>query len=311
MKESFKKLLDTLKQENMERLAERIDSFIELGDSQIETLAKRMVYLPWKYEHILYLRYGFSHSWEEIRQITALEDPEKELLFAEYVLATSLGLEGKSIAPQSMEKAVKKALQMEELQIEPIPNRNKKKILPFPSFAPLSKVACFVIVLGVMMTGILNEGSFGKRGLISWIIERKETYSDFDFSEAWEKRMRSGDYEYEILRPDQLEATYIPDGYELYKTIDNNSNFIVVYEYKNIKNQIIGIHFVRIKGTSSALDTRGADVETFEMYGEEAYRWVKKNKGYIMWIQDGVMCHVYGEASMEELMKMAESVQKK
>ncbi|WP_058487020.1 DUF4367 domain-containing protein [Defluviitalea phaphyphila] len=60
----------------------------------------------------------------------------------------------------------------------------------------------------------------------------------------------------------------------------------------------------------SYYDTENTNIEEITLKGSQAYMWQTDDVIYLIWYQDGVECHIVGNLSRDEILKIAENISK-
>ena len=86
---------------------------------------------------------------------------------------------------------------------------------------------------------------------------------------------------------------------------------MLIYKYLTDDNDELIIHFFESdrKG-KSYYDTENVQVEDFIFKESPAFTWQTEKMAYLIWYQDGIECHVYGNLSKEEIFKIADNIVK-
>ncbi len=102
---------------------------------------------------------------------------------------------------------------------------------------------------------------------------------------------------------------YVPEGYEVSKTEENDLYNMICYNNTADDSEII-IFYEYTKEETATFDTENADsVEKVTINGAEATLSVKNDMTGIFWPCDGCIYYIYGTVGTSEIIKMAESVE--
>jgi dipeptidyl aminopeptidase/acylaminoacyl peptidase len=101
---------------------------------------------------------------------------------------------------------------------------------------------------------------------------------------------------------------YVPRGFEL---VDRNEGRTkLIYNYSTKNDQKLTIIFSLSSEGKSYYDTENAEIEEFVFKGSRAYIWQTSEITYLIWYQDGIECHISGNISKDEIIKVAENILK-
>ncbi|MDO5027844.1 MAG: DUF4367 domain-containing protein [Bacillota bacterium] len=306
--------------EEVQELKEKTYIEKDLKSDQVPDLAQEIQGLDFKTRLVLMDRYIYKTGPAALKSIFDIGSPGDDLLYVKAILAKKMGLEeGYLIGDQSLEAACLIDFNREKAQIDQIlastkaekPSRKFQKKMKTLGLNPyrtmekvLKRVAVFFLVFASIFGVFMATNSQAKDKLYSWIVEDFGLYSSF----TAEKPV----IDEETLKVDDLKINYIPEGYELVKTLKGEIN--IVYQYQNIDEDedFFIVHFRKLLENSSAslFDTEDTELMEININGREVYFWQKKDISTVLWQQNSVECNVYGTISREEIIKIAENISK-
>ncbi|MDY0237039.1 MAG: DUF4367 domain-containing protein [Gudongella sp.] len=286
-----------------------------LSDDQIEILAKKIGLLPSEYRNILFFKYLFSNSPSETENVLGIENSKVKLRYVQKMLSAFMGLENSWIANDSMKKACQIALKEEtkeydNLQILHKPNYSKdfrlklKNIKIKQNYNQIvmlvaKRAAIFILVTTLSFSAVMAVNAQAREKVLDWIIETFPQFTIFTSQNIDEDN------------PVELTAfniNYIPRGFELVDT--NAGRTKLIYNYSTKNDQKITIIFSLSSEGKSYYDTENAEIEEFVFKGSGAYIWQTSEITYLIWYQDGIECHISGNISKDEIIKVAENILK-
>lgn len=136
--------------------------------------------------------------------------------------------------------------------------------------------------------------------LMNFIIEKNEEYISFDLQgQGGNHSNEPADILLDII-------PYVPEGFEIENTIENESALFITYTNNNM--------FIRFERFAGAVDMTidGEDIifETIIIRGEEVYTSFKNGMSTIIFNDENYVYKISSEIHMDELEKMAESILK-
>lgn len=286
-----------------------------LNDKQIDQLIKKIGLLPPDYRNILYFRYCFNNTPSETDKVLGIENAKGKLRYTQKMLSNLMGLDDSWIDDKSMERACEIVLledtkEYDNLQMLQKPNYSKnfrrklKDIKINPSlkdtFMPMTKSAAAFILVGLLsFSSIIAVNAEARGKVFDWIVEIFPKFSIFTSENT------SSDAN--IVDLASFNINYIPKGFELVTM--HKGRMMLIYEYSAGKDERLTIKFVSPSGNGkSYYDTENTEIEEFILKDSKAFTWESDNIRSLIWSQDGIECHISGNVSKEEILKVAESI---
>lgn len=134
--------------------------------------------------------------------------------------------------------------------------------------------------------------------LMNFYIERHDEYISFDLQEQGEENDKAPDVNLSVI------ITYVPAGYEIFNIVDNESALSITYSNSN---QFI--HFERYSGSAKiTLDGEGVEFKKIMIGGKEGYISSKNEMNTVIINDEYYGYKLSSEISMDELVKMMESI---
>lgn len=307
-------------QSEMQNLSELDMSKIvyqSLSIKQIDELVQKIFFLPLEYRNILFLRYYFKSTDFEIDKILGVENTKNKLLYIQKMVSLLMGFENSWIDNLSIKKACALALAKDIKEYENIKNLcqpnysssfrrklkdiNIKKISIKMLMLIAKRVAVFILVCILSFSVCLAVNADVREKFFSWIIETFPEFSIFIPQDANNNT--------KTIQLTSLNINYIPVGFELVDTHEGRK--MLIYFYSSENNQKFDIKlFASSDGGKSYYDTENAEIKEFIFKGNEAYMWETNKMTYLIWHQDGIECHISGNLSKDEVLKVAENILK-
>ncbi|MEY8352847.1 DUF4367 domain-containing protein [Lachnospiraceae bacterium 54-53] len=276
-----------------------------------------MDFLPFEYRNILFLRYCFEDTAFEIDKILQIKNTESKLLYIQKMLSQLIGLENIWIDDGSMKRACKLSL------AQNMKDYNRIKILRQPNYSSdfrrklkdinikqnsmrmlmltAKRVAVFIIVCIFSFSAVLAVNANIRDKFINWIIETFPKFSIFT--------PQNTDENNNSKQLTSLKINYIPDRFELVDI--NNGRNMLIYNYSSKNEQRFDIKlFASSAEGKSYYDTENVTINEFIFKGSEAYIWQTDKMTYLICYQDSIECHISGNLSKDEILKVAEKISK-
>lgn len=305
-------------QEELEKFGELDISKIayqSLTTEQINKLTGKINLLPFEYRSLLFFRYCFGNTVYEIDDILETENTEYKLLYVHNMLSRIMGLENSWIDGDSLKLACKLSL------TENMRDYNNIEILRQPTYSTnfrrklkdikvgrntkgvtmliLKRVAVFILVCILSLTGALLINADAREVFFDWIIETFPKFSIFI------PRYTDNDNIYVELT--SFKINYIPKGFELVDIIEGHNMYI--YNYATESNRRFDIRLFSSSGKGqSYYDTENIEIEEFLFKESNAYIWQAGEMTYLIWYQDGVQFNIAGNLDRNEVIKIAKNI---
>ncbi|MBE6573002.1 MAG: DUF4367 domain-containing protein [Ruminococcaceae bacterium] len=135
--------------------------------------------------------------------------------------------------------------------------------------------------------------------------DEEKGYYAVDFDDVTVADREAAEEEFSI---ENVEFTYIPEGYEIYES--NENEIAKTHIYMNDKNEGIVVE-VRITGTADmTVDSERTTKEKISVNGNDAFLFYNYNEcsGSIYWGNEIYTVSVYGQIPRETLIKIAEGI---
>lgn len=159
------------------------------------------------------------------------------------------------------------------------------------------RVAIIVLAIIISLTATTFSVKALREAVIQFFIETFTTHSDVSVE---------GDeipFEMDFKK---VQPRYLPEGFTLSRDLSNE--ILCFIEYANTENVIINYSQYRNDGTAFSVDTEGVDFETIYINGLEGIMYENKGVNKIVFADEEYFYDIKGSISMDELVKMAESI---
>ena len=169
-----------------------------------------------------------------------------------------------------------------------------------PMWVTVARAAAMIALACVLTFGTLMAASaeFRER-VIQWIVETYEKYSVFEVKD--DKNAATAD-------PLAYTFSYLPDGAELVNSIEGS--FYADYRYEMNDSQYIDI-LICPADQRVYVDTEGAEIHPLQIGDLEGYWFSKDTLRYVCYEMDGCQFSLCGTVDIDELLKVAASVERK
>ena len=159
------------------------------------------------------------------------------------------------------------------------------------------RVAIIVLALVISLTATAFSVKAIREAVIEFFIETFTTHSEVS--------VEGEEIPFE-MEFERVEPQYLPEGFTLSRDLsDDNSCFI---EYTNKERNIINYSQNVNAGTPLSVDTESIDFETVYINGLEGIMYENNGFNIIVFGDKKYYYDIYGQVSMEELQKIAESI---
>lgn len=170
-----------------------------------------------------------------------------------------------------------------------------------PPLSVRKRVLLVAAVLLFLSIGIFMSSEANRIRVFEFVIKRYPKYTEI--------QVESDVNVPEDVVVEPIDPSYIPEGYQVRKTIHNDMAYIKYYF--NDKDMRLSYRQHIITQSGMHLDTEDADVETVLMEGLELMTIEKNGHVMIYWHDDRHIFLLSGDIEKGELMRMAESIIKK
>lgn len=282
-----------------------------LSVSQIDQLARKISLLPSDYRNILLFRYYYKSSPSETNKMLEIENSMGKLRYVQKMLSTFMGFEDSWIDDDSMERACEIALientkEYENIEILHKPNYSrafrlklkdiKIKQNPNNMFILITKrVAIFILVSILSFSAVLAVNAEARENVFGWVVETFPKFSIFTPGIA--------DEDNKSVDLASLKINYIPEGFELVDIHEGRK--MLIYNYLAENDKELTIKLIDPSGSGkSYYDTENSEIEEIVFKGSQAFTWQTDKITYLIWNQDGIECHISGNLSKDEILKI-------
>jgi hypothetical protein len=196
--------------------------------------------------------------------------------------------------PEKLDAWVEEYIRKEE--------KKEKKIKLVKNIKKQSKRAAIIllIIIAGISTLIFTVEAIRVR-VFNYFIERNERYTEIKVEE--ENNIKTPELDWE----NYYQPTYMPEGYFLEN--EEGIGSIKVLKYTNGENEIL---FTQANnGTDFQLDTEDATTENIKISGNEGFLTIKEDRSMIFWHNEEKSFTITGNIKKEEIIKIAESIEKK
>ena len=179
--------------------------------------------------------------------------------------------------------------------------KKEKRIKLIKNIKKQSKKAAIIllIIIAGISTLIFTVEAIRVR-VFNYFIERNERYTETRVEE--ENNIKTPELNWESY----YQPTYMTEGYYFESSKDIGS--IKVLKYTDGENQIT---FTQANnGTDFQLDTEDAVAENIKINGNEGLLIIKEDRSMIFWHNDEKSFTITGNIKKEEIIKIAESIEK-
>jgi hypothetical protein len=288
-----------------------------LSTEQINKLVKKIDLLPFEYKNIFFFRYYFNSTPSETDKILKIENSKNKLRYIQKMLSCFMDLGNSWIDDNSLKKAceivlIEDAKNYDNIEILHQPNYSKNfrrklkhiKIRQVPNkkfMLTAKRVAIIILVCILSFTTVLAVNVEAREKMFDWIIEVFEKFSIFTPQDI--------DKHNNLAEPISLKVNYIPNGFKLEDTQEFKR--MLVYNYSSDNNQELIIKlFASDRKGKSYYDTENTEIEEFIFKESQAFTWQTDKMTYLIWYQDDIECHISGNLSKDEIIKVAENISK-
>jgi hypothetical protein len=179
--------------------------------------------------------------------------------------------------------------------------KKEKKINLIKNIKKQSKRAAIIllIIIAGISTLIFTVEAIRVR-VFNYFIERNERYTEIRLEE--ENNIKTPELDWE----NYYQPTYMPEGY--YFENGEDGGLIKILNYSDGKNQIIITQTNNSAGIQ--IDTEDATTENIKISGNEGFLTIKEDRSMIFWHNEEKSFTITGNIKKEEIIKIAESIEK-
>lgn len=285
-----------------------------LSDEEIKILTAKINLLPKEYQDIIFFKYCFKSTSEEINNLLNIEDSENKLIYIQDLLSKIMKLENSIIDEKSLTESAKSALK------ESMKNYDSIEILHKPDYSKsfrqklkdvkvlrknyniifkiTKRIAVFVLISFLGFSTVLAVNEDIREKFIEWIVE---TFSGYSVFTVLDRQEGTDDLK-------SFKINYIPEGFKLITIYESKS--VLIYDYETDDGKWIEITFVSSKShAKTSFDTEGAVIEEITFKSFKGYIWETNNHvTNFLWSCENNECHISGNVSKEEVLKIADGI---
>ena len=159
------------------------------------------------------------------------------------------------------------------------------------------RVAIIVLALVISLTATAFSVKAIREAVIEFFIETFTTHSDVSV----EGNGIPLDIEFKRAEPQ-----YLPEGYVVSRDLSNENSCYIVY-VDSEENSIYYLQYIN-DGTAVSVDTEDVEIKTVYINGLEGIMYENKGFNKIVFGDETYFYTIYGRISMDELLKIAESI---
>lgn len=256
------------------------------------------------HQNLLFLYYGYNHSYDEIEEILGIENAKGLHRFISSYLAELLGYTDKYIIDSSLKQVSILAMGEIDKKDQKVYgscektyyNNKKKRILSCAFFR--NKVASFILVALISGTLLLGINAFANGKLFEFILERSREYTSFLYKSAdgADTIKRSNNY----LNVDNI-SSYIPKRFSETKNFNACDVKIVIFKSDEGDKIIIKAN---LENQRTYLNTEDDTIEEVSINGNNTYIWSKNNTYFLVSSKNNISYQIVGDISREEILEI-------
>nr|WP_301281491.1 DUF4367 domain-containing protein [Anaerocolumna aminovalerica] len=173
---------------------------------------------------------------------------------------------------------------------------------PYEVFRLIAKrVAVFIAVCILSFSAVLAVNAQARENFYHWIVETFPKFSIFITQSKNESNR--------LAELGVFKIKYIPKDFELINTTELRTMMIYNYSSRDSKKMTIKL-FTSDSEDKTYYDTENIEIEEFIFKESQAYTWQTDQMAYLIWYQDGIECHISGNLTKDEIIKIAENIEK-
>ncbi len=291
------------KKNRLEKLAKKTDfNYIDLTAQQENQLFFSIVDMPIENQNLLIFKNYYNHSFDEIEDITGIENAKGEYINLVGILSEILNIDNAIISESSMQKICERVAEKINEDImkdfeqfnDEIKSVNTAKKRPRFISIFSSKVASIALIFLISSALIVGANVYAQGKIFKWIVKTFDEYTLFNTGE-----------EYTINKDNiRIKIGYIPENFELKKKTVIDS--MDMYYYRNGEKKLI-IKFL-YSNVDTGLNTENVAREQFELDNTKVITWEKENKHYFVLNIKGIACQIYGDINKDEFIKIYNNI---
>lgn len=296
----------------------REETQLTLSEAQVRQLADKILLLPVELHDVLFFRFCFHSTPEEVERLLDTCEANKKLWFAIRLLGRSMGLKNGVISLASMEAGCNKALltyvelnldrltklndaaltrELENLAAKPAKARSPEKPRrSLPRLLPRTArtAAALAVVVSTTVSSVLVADADLREHFFYWLIQKFPEFSIFE--------PKTSEVDADADMPD-IVFGYMPEGFELQD--ETHLSTLSMYTYKNSDEREISI---RISLNSTYLNTEDIEITPIKFRNTQAYWWNRNNIMFFVYEENGLSYQIVAESSYENTLKIAENI---
>lgn len=275
---------------------------VTLDKGNQKHLPQKINALPEKLRLLLFGKYSFHLQEEDIEIFFDAPQAKAELRYGIKLLSDAMGLMShETLSRESLTKGCKMALK-EYIRNETFAQEEKAVLIPnriLQSFKIMAKqVAIFLLVVLTILGGAISVNADFRERVIRWMIQTFKEYSAFEMRSTETKTA-------EELK--KYQPRYIPVGFTSVNTIEQEDMKYFEYEAEHGKRLDI---MIGMPNNIMYTDTENTTIQEIIYEDKKAYYYEKENRCYLMLEKDGYQIFIFGNIPQEELLKVADHLQK-
>jgi len=293
---------------------------IKLSGVNKNLLAHRLLHIPTDYLTVLFMKYYFRLSNDDIAEFTDKRHINGHLHYINEMLCAIMELPEKSYLHSDTLKSacrmamIKYCMSAPEgaIVLEPkYSNKFRKALKMIPAVKPppsliiviARRVAVFALVMLVSFSAALAVNAEMRARFFEWVRNTFQQFTEFGAVHP-SGAIDVEDYaELLLMRPH-----HIPEGFRLLAEPFFSPTFAERIYINDLEERIIFTVSIPY-GTLQAHDTEGAVVEVTEFLGQPAFIWGNQGITYFIWQQDGMECSIVSNLPKTVVIEIANSVQ--
>jgi hypothetical protein len=158
------------------------------------------------------------------------------------------------------------------------------------------RAAGFLLILFTVSIISIFSVSAWRVKFLNFIFDSKKPNTEFQF----------GDTKENTYSNDEMTFGYIPNGFELVKSVSNETSVYLKFENNDL---YFSFSINPIEG-KIGIDTENGIVEKLEINGQEAVYTESKNTNSLLWQKDELAFTILGKIPKEDIIKIAEKFKK-
>lgn len=208
---------------------------VVLTKSEKDLLEEKISKLPYREKILLYMKYIFCEDESNIKEILDTNTPNEDIIFLETLLLSQLGYNERKLDYETFKSSVEniynKELEEDE-EIEEVSHIYSEKFIntmrnlglekPKKRYKFIKKVALFFLIATISITVFLGTNSAARKFIMDYLITENSDH----------KSIRNLPSENKELNVDDIEISYLPEGYELDEVfVLEHTPGSIVYKY--------------------------------------------------------------------------------